>query len=378
MRKRRVVIGLWIAGFVILCGVGLALKSFISAPEAAKKVPLPRWKLPDVFGAAILLVEKPDAVTVRYIDEAARLYEPTLSAYGLMEPQESKAVSVSCVIASSLSKETLRAAKDLTERGIMALRLDVSKMKMSEFKRILTDFPFSACQLWMISTSEWLLVGANHPRKLKLESVLEVFTREVLFEAFEANACGTLPDVLTAYVGTKEDILPAFEGAKDEIVAAPFFVTREVPQLDWISRDEADEEIDSSIRATYTANQQTRRLVLQAELAGQSGKVDEAIDQWAQAFQQNPHDPFLIERLYQLAVNAKAFSQVGNMRGAAKCYETMISINPRDVSVLMAYADALRASGQAKLAEQVSQRAFQLNYRQQIQFHKSSEGKDSE
>ncbi len=377
MSKRRV-IGLVIVGLLVLGGAAFGLKCCLSTPKAEKTVELPRWKVPDVFGAAILLVEKPDAVTVRYVDDGAHLYEPTLSADGLVEPKESKAVSVSVVIASSLSKAALGAAKDLTERGIMALRLDVSKMTMAAFKAILTDFPFASVQLWMVSPSEWLLIGAKQPRKLKLESVLDVFTRETLFEAFEANACGSLPDVLTAYVGTKEDILPAFEGAKDELVAAPFFVTREVPKLDWIVRDEADEEIDTAIRASYEANQRTRRLVLKAELEGQGGKVDEALDQWARAFQQNPRDTFLIERLYQLAVNAKAFAQVGNMRGAAKCYETMVSINPRDVSVLNAYAESLRASGQAELAEQVAQRAFQLNYRQHIQFKKISEGKESE
>ena len=74
----------------------------------------------------------------------------------------------------------------------------------------------------------------------------------------------------------------------------------------------------------------------------------------------NPNDTMLLDRLYRLAVNARAFKDLGRPADAAYCYETMIAINPADIRVIEEYAALLQQLGKRNLAAEVLRKVREL------------------
>ena len=61
--------------------------------------------------------------------------------------------------------------------------------------------------------------------------------------------------------------------------------------------------------------------------------------------------------------NADALIAVGNVAAAAKCYETMVVINPTDASAVLKYGMSLRRLGKKEMSDQVLKRAGELRKR---------------
>ena len=74
----------------------------------------------------------------------------------------------------------------------------------------------------------------------------------------------------------------------------------------------------------------------------------------------NPHDTMLLDRLYVMAVNARAFKQVGNIAAAAQCYEAMVAVRPTDIQVVEEYAGCLAMLGKKDLAARVMEKAKEM------------------
>ncbi len=110
--------------------------------------------------------------------------------------------------------------------------------------------------------------------------------------------------------------------------------------------------------------QVVRRLVIQGSLTAEKGEeenADAATEIWSRAFRRNPRDPMLLDRLDRLARNAGALIRMGNLAAAAKCYETMIVINPTDASAVCNYGICLKRLGKKEMSEQVLERAKELS-----------------
>jgi tetratricopeptide (TPR) repeat protein len=71
----------------------------------------------------------------------------------------------------------------------------------------------------------------------------------------------------------------------------------------------------------------------------------------------------LLDRLDRLSRNAESLIAVGNIAAAAKCYETMVVINPTDASAVLNYGMCLRRLGKKEMSEQVLKRAGELRKR---------------
>jgi tetratricopeptide (TPR) repeat protein len=69
----------------------------------------------------------------------------------------------------------------------------------------------------------------------------------------------------------------------------------------------------------------------------------------------------LLDRLDRLDRNAGALIRMGNLAAAAKCYETMIVINPKDGAAVFNYGICLKRLGKKEMSEQVLERAKELN-----------------
>ena len=123
---------------------------------------------------------------------------------------------------------------------------------------------------------------------------------------------------------------------------------------------DVDEDIFAETLAEIRSMQVVRRLIIEGDLVAAEEKADEATEIWSRAFLRNPRDPMLLDRIDRLSRNPAALLSVHNVATAAKCYESIIVINPKDVSTIMKYGVCLRRLGQKEMADQVFERAMEL------------------
>ena len=316
--------------------------------------------------ACIAAIEKPTATRVLLVDDKAETFRPFLSSFGVICVSNEEAAAESkfdiVFLAGGADSEKLSAALGRTgETGVLAWRLAVKDMSAADFKTAVESFPCEAAHLWMPSAEEWVFVGRRSHRKLKLDAMMDVFSREVAFEALAEAKATALSDVFASYVGNLDGLSGAFASTNLSVVVRPeFFVTKDIPPLDWVTRGDVDEDIYKATLAEIRSMQVVRRLVIEGDLLAAEGKADDATEVWARAMLRNPRDPMLLDRLDKLSRNAEALLAVGNVAAAAKCYETMVVINPTDASAVLKYGMSLRRLGKKEMSDQVLKRAGEL------------------
>lgn len=238
--------------------------------------------------------------------------------------------------------------------------LDVKDMSLADFRRALESFPCPDAHLWMPSETEWVLSGRLKPASVALGDMLEVFASdESIDELADAN-CDSLPELFANYAGDRRTCAGAFRGNLAANVRPEYFVTQDIPDVGWISPGDLDEDILEMSAQEMRSMMLVRRNVIEGNMLARDGKTDDAIEKWAAAILRNPHDTMLLARIHTLAVNAVTFENVGNIKAAAKCYETMLCIRPRDIAAVTAYANCLRRLGKNKMADDVMQRVRAL------------------
>ena len=317
--------------------------------------------------ACIAAIEKPTATRVLLADGKAETFSPFLSSFGMICVSNEEAAAESkfdiVFLAGRADSEKLSAALGRTgEAGILTWRLAVRDMSAADFKTAVESFPCESAHLWMPSAEEWVFVGRRSPRKIKLDAMMDVFSREVAFEALAEAKATALSDVFASYVGNLSDVAGAFATTNNlSVTVRPeFFVTKDIPPLDWVSQGDVDEDIYKATLAEIRSMQVVRRLVIEGDIIAAEGKADDATEVWARAMLRNPRDPMLLDRLDRLSRNAEALLAVGNVTAATKCYETMVVINPTDASAVLKYGMSLRRLGMKEMSDQVLKRAGEL------------------
>ena len=314
----------------------------------------------------IAAIEKPTATRVLLADDKAETFRPFLSSFGMICISNEEASAESkfdiVLLAGRADSEKLSAALGrMGETGVLAWRLAVKDMSATDFKAAVESFPCEAAHLWMPSTDEWVFVGRRSPRKIKLDAMLDVFSREVAFEALAEAKATALSDVFASYVGNLADVSGAFASTNLSVAVRPeFFVTKDIPPLDWVAQGDVDDDIYKATLAEMRSMQVVRRLVIEGDLIAAEGRADDATEVWARAMLRNPRDPMLLDRLDKLSRNAETLLAVGNVAAAAKCYETMVVINPTDASAVLKYGMSLRRLGKKEMSDQVLKRAGEL------------------
>ena len=232
--------------------------------------------------------------------------------------------------------------------GEIAELVDVGEMDAAEFRRRLESFPGKCVRLWMPGERHWLLVG-RRDEKLPLAKSLERFAADA--------GLGSLVGAFASYAGSREEVMPAFEEKLEGKVVPQWFVTREVPRLDWIDFADIDDDIVAETRAEIRSMQVVRRLVLEGNIAAAKADdekaLDDAVDCWVRAAKRNPRDPMLLDRLDRLSRNGETFFRLGKFQQAMKCYETVIAVRPRDEVAIANFAACLRRIGRSDLADKV-------------------------
>ncbi len=325
-----------------------------------KDAPLPdlhHYKALRTLSAALILAEKPDAISVCFADEGTESLREEFGKMGLMLTNSTFSGTCSVVLFSKLPRNWKDLKSRVAANGLLVQLINAKDLKKRDFMGYLNSFPFRSYHLWMPGEYDWLIIGRPKPRKLKVSALFDLFTRENLFDSFAAAGLMEPADIFSSYVGTWEELKDAFDCDLTQTVLPENFVTREVPPIDWLSKVGVEKDILNGFLQEVRSRQVIRREVLKGAIFARHGDEDGALDAWASAWKRNPNDSMLLERLYRLAVNARAFMKVGNLKGAAKCYETMIAIRPTDIPVLKAYADCLLTLGQRPLAQKVLEKA---------------------
>ena len=239
--------------------------------------------------------------------------------------------------------------------AVTSVVLDVRGFSARDFRRELERFPGKEVHLWMPGRHHWLLVGRDSTNRVPLAAAMDALALD--------EGCVSLPELFANYVGRREDIMPAFKSDLRGEVVPEWFMTKEIPAVDWLDESGVDADILRAARAEMRSMQVVRRVVLEGDMLAAEAKdkpgEEKAAAAWARAALRNPRDLFILERLDRLARNARGFLEVGKVLPAMKCYETMVLIKP-DSRNVRSFGLCLKKIGKVDMAEKVLRRADEL------------------
>ena len=247
--------------------------------------------------------------------------------------------------------------------GTIEMReLDVRGFTAKDFRRELTGFhPGGEVHVWMPGRQHWLLVGRAGTNRVSLAAAMDAL-------AFD-EGCVSLPEIFANYVGRREDVMPAFESDLKGEVVPEWFLTKDIPPIDWLDSSGVDADILRATMAEIRSMQVVRRVALEGDMLAAEAKdkdgEEKAAAAWARALLRNPRDMFVLERLDRLARNARGFLEVGKVLQAMKCYETMVLVKP-DARNVRSFGLCLKRIGKLDLAEKVLKRADELHRAEEL------------
>lgn len=254
--------------------------------------------------------------------------------------------------------EMEREALSVVGASVQYREMDVRGMTADAFRRQLEEFPGREVHVWMPGEKDWLLVGHMDTNRVSLAKAMEWF-------AADTNCTMSVPEVFASYVGTREEILPAFSNKLQGEVRAEWFVTKELPELNWLDVSGIDEDILNAVLTGIGVVQSVRRDILQGNMLAAQAKdkqgEEKAIEFWEKAAKENPNDPMLQERIANLNRNARGFLEVDKTLQALKCYETLVLIRPNDATAMHNFGMCLKKIGKLDLAKKVLKRAEKLS-----------------
>lgn len=314
-----------------------------------------------VHAVYAVLSENPQAKSV-CIDSGGPLeLKGCFGRAGLRVATNSSEAAKCDIFISSRSDSEVVTARD----AVIARYVDVRGMKMGALKKVLESFPLSprVSRIWMLGEFDWLVVGrSGGDSRVLLGELLDLFAREDSFDDLALARLNSAPMLFADYAGTVESALGAFtDDALDGDVRAEYFLTHDIPEADWIDASGIDGDIGSAVLSGIRSSQVLRRIVVQGAMAGnKEGGEKEALDAWARVALRNPGDLYLAGRLSVLEKNARAFLEIGNLKGAAKCFETLVLVNPADAANMHNYAACMQKLGETNIAVHAFKRAETL------------------
>ena len=236
--------------------------------------------------------------------------------------------------------------------------VDARGMSAEEFLRVLKEFPGKDVHVWMPGEKDWLLIGNMSTNAVPLAKAMEEF-------AADTNCTTSVAEVFASYAGTREEILPAFERKLQGEVVPEWFITKEIPEIQWLDTADVDEDILKATMSEIRSAQVMRREFLRGNMLAAKAtdkKGEEAATEvWAKVAIRSPNDPMLLERIDRLNRNAKGFLEVGKPLQAMKCYETVVLIRPNDPVAIHNFGACLMKIGKRDMAEKVLRRAKKLS-----------------
>ena len=227
----------------------------------------------------------------------------------------------------------------------------------ADFRRALELLPGRSRHVWMPGADQWFLVGHLDTNGVPLAKAMDDFA------ALE-SARYSPTELFASYVGTVDEVMPAFSSNLEGELLPEWFVSKEIPYLDWLDTRGIDPDICGRIMGEIRSMLVVRRELLKGNMAARKAadrkSEQAACEIWARCALRSPNDPMLLERLERLDRNARGFLAVGKLLQAMKCFETIILIQPKDVAAVHNFGMCLKKLGKTEMAEQVLKRAEAL------------------
>ena len=228
----------------------------------------------------------------------------------------------------------------------------------ADFRRALEKMPGHSRHVWMPGADQWFLVGHLDTNGVPLAKAMDDFA------ALE-SARYSPTELFASYVGTVEEVMPAFSSSLEGELLPEWFVSKDIPYLDWIDTSGIDMDICGRIMGEIRSMQVVRRELLKGNIAARAATdrkgEQAACEIWARCALRNPNDPMLLERIERLDRNARGFLAVGKLLQAMKCFETIILIQPKNAAAVHNFGMCLKKLGKTEMAEQVLRRAEVLS-----------------
>ena len=361
MKNRGWMIVLVVASVLALCIVADAIFGLKSQPASRRESrPLPSVQIVMAYSA---ITENPSAKRVLLLGAHANEYREVLQRAGLECADDTTDNEVDIVFASGArnSKQERSARQLLKKNGAWAECVNAREITMADFRKTLSSMPEKCVHLWMPGELDWVIVGRSEEAKPSMAELFDVFSRESAFPDLVAAKCDSMPILFASYAGIREDILPAFRHRNMKQGPRPeYFITRDVPKLDWMVMDDVDADIREGALREMRSMQIVRRIILVGVMHAENGEEDKAVESWAKAALRSPCDTMLVERLDRLSVNAQAFLKLGKTAMAAMCYDHMAQIKPNDPMPVYNSGLCMRQLGEKELAKLAFQRADEL------------------
>ena len=369
MTRRRKMVG-WLAAAVVCAVAGVVF--WRHTHHAVRPVEVPedlRFRAVRVVMAHAVLAECPLATTAVIVGDTTNgLYRGIFERAGVCSAFEVHEPDVFFAVGAGFDWRTA-GKTSVASNGVYALAFDTRKLTVEGFRDMLGAFskwlgargPEPEIHLWMAGENDWLLVGRPGRASVRLADMLDRMAAEGVAEELVEASCDSISELLANYVDTDRNLMAAFTGDMSMPVRPEFFYSREIPDVEWIDNTDVDEDIRTTVIGDFHACQLARRAVVEGNmLALDNGKSESAIDKWASALARNPHDTMLLDRLYRLTVNARAFERVGNWKAAAKCYETLVSVRPSDAAAMTKFGECMQALGEKEISKKALEKGKEM------------------
>ena len=259
-----------------------------------------------------------------------------------------------CVIAA---RGAIIAAFGGETNGVEVVDFKVGEMTAADWQRQLTAIPSNGLiTVWMPGAKDWLVLCHRNRGRVRLLDMMEALS--------DSDSTVSVTEIFASYAGTRAEIMPAFETPLTGFCLPEWFITKDVPKLDWLDVSDIEPDILQETLDEIRSKQVMRRMLLEGNIkavATTDGENSEkAIECWSRVNLRNPRDTMLMERIETLRRNAAGFLEVGKIPQAMKCFETLILINPNDAAAIRNFGLCVKRIGRLDLAEKILERAKTL------------------
>jgi Flp pilus assembly protein TadD len=263
-------------------------------------------------------------------------------------------------------RRLLRYKRALSPDGVVVLHVDARALSAGRFASVARDFAsvYGGVQVWCTGVFDWVLVGSASPVKAPLDDMLALFEREPFFRDFARAGGLALPDALACVLCEGQGLAGWLRSAGSESAwsaawrspRAAVEVTRTTLQpgalescrqkkADWVLPGQTDVDLYVSFMDKVGRALGARAAVVAALTQTALGHNDAGLASARAAAQASPHDALLVQSAESVELEGRRRLKIGDMKGALKCYENLLSFAAQTARAHYGMGYCLRGNG---------------------------------
>jgi tetratricopeptide (TPR) repeat protein len=259
----------------------------------------------------------------------------------------------------------------LAADGIVALHLDARALCEERLAAIARDFcsVFPGVQVWCTGAYDWVLIGGASPVKAPLDTLLSLYEREEVFRDFARAGGLSMPDALASMLCDGEGLRAWLNGVGSEGAWASAWrapsnaigTGRRVVQpaalerarqwkAGWLLPGQLDLDVYVSFvdKVGRSIGARSKAAAALADMA--MGRGESALAQAQEAAKISPRDALLVQLAEIVELEGRRRIKIGDMAGALKCYENLLSFSPGSARAHYGMGYCLRGKGDGENA----------------------------